>query len=72
MKNISLFIFFSLSTCLYSQNLVRNPSFEEYNICTNFFYQISYANYCSAGCEYGNHDEYFNCCMLNDPNIDNK
>ncbi len=51
------------------QNLVPNPSLEKFNICPNSFNQISYADYWAAGCQYGNHCEYFNCCMLNDTNI---
>lgn len=68
-KIIAVFIFLIANACV-AQNLVRNPSFEEYNVCPNNFRQISYANYWSGGCEYGEHDEYLNCCILEDLNID--
>ncbi len=70
MKIIMIFIFFTIANFCTAQNLVRNPSFEEYEVCPNNFRQISYANYWSGGCEYGEHDEYINCCILDDINID--
>ncbi len=70
MKKIVLTVLTTVYLQCGAQNLVNNPSLEEYSICPNNFNQISLANYWSAGCEYGNHDEYFNCCTLDDPNID--
>jgi len=65
---------FSILSCVlfsntFAQNLVKNPSLEEYSICPNDFSQIQFANHWSAGCEYGVSTDYFNACMLDDPNL---
>ena len=60
---IILFALFTINSN--AQNLVNNPSLEEYSVCPpNTFGHIELANFWHAGCEYGISTEYFNSCML--------
>jgi len=61
---------FSILSCVlfsntFAQNLVLNPSLDEYSNCPNMLTQISFSNYWDAGCESSSSD-YFNYCMTND------
>jgi len=62
MKTI-LFIIFMLviwqNAIVYGQNLVPNPSFEEYDTCPNDFAQIYFAKYWSS---FGYSPDYYNSC----------
>jgi len=69
MKKIITLLIISITNFSVAQNLLYNPSLEKFNLCPNFFNQISYADFWSAGCEYGNNDEYFNCCSLDSSNV---
>ena len=55
-----LFVIFNLNG--YGQNIVPNPSFEQYNICPNSWYQISYCQFWSS---YYETPDYYNTCSTN-------
>jgi hypothetical protein len=60
MKKLLLYIvFFFVAVFGYAQNLVPNPSFENYTSCPNSSYQIHYASGWSA---FRNTPDYFNSC----------
>jgi gliding motility-associated-like protein len=63
-----IFIFFFLLRSLTAncQNLVLNGSFEDYNLCPDFYNQINHANGWFALDGMGGSSEYFNAC--NNPN----
>ncbi|MBI2967080.1 MAG: T9SS type A sorting domain-containing protein [Bacteroidetes bacterium] len=64
-KNAHTIIFlmmFSFSHISFAQNLVPNPSFEQYSICPTNQDQISYATGWSS---YANSPDYFNSCSTN-------
>ena len=69
MNRVIAFLFILIANACVAQNLVNNPSLEEYSTCPNDFSQIQYAKNWSAGCEYGTSTDYFNSCMLADSNL---
>ncbi len=64
MRKVFIIFFALFSINSNAQNLVNNPSLEEYSMCPNTFAQIELANFWHAGCEYGISTEYYNSCML--------
>jgi len=64
MKKLLLLIFIFFSCLLQAQNLVPNPSFEDYSVCPNNYEQIDRADYWSS---YRPSPDYYNRCS---PNID--
>lgn len=54
-------IIFMISLNLSSQNLVNNPSFEQYTICPTGLNQF---NYCTNWYNFGMSPEYFNSCSI--------
>ncbi len=61
---------FSFPFFCFTQNLVINPSLEQYSECPNNVSQINYAVSWSAGCDYNTSSEYYNRCTLNDNPLD--
>lgn len=64
MKRVIALILFNFHFLCFAQNLLINPSLEQYSECPNDFSQINYAVCWSAGCEYNTSSEYFNMCAL--------
>jgi gliding motility-associated-like protein len=59
----TLFLSLILNCFLYSQNLVYNGSFEQYDTCPSAGFQLNYANHWfSANWGGGGSSEYFNAC----------
>jgi hypothetical protein len=67
-KRIITLLLVIIANFCFAQNLVLNPSLEQYAECPNNYNQINYADFWSAGCEYNTSSEYFNMCALNNPN----
>ena len=66
-KKLLIFSIFSINIC-FAQNLLLNPSLEEYSNCPNIYSQIQFADNWSAGCMANNTStDYYHCCMINDP-----
>ena len=68
MKKIIALILFNFAFFCIAQNLILNPSLEEYSNCPNNASQIQFANNWTAGCITTNTStDYYHCCMINDP-----
>jgi hypothetical protein len=57
-----ILLVFAQNLIIQAQNLVPNPSFEEFDPCPNAVYEISY---CQGWNSYGGSSDYFNSCAGN-------
>ncbi len=67
MKRIIIFIFFTVANFCTAQNLVNNPSLEDYSSCPNDLSQVDTALLWSNAVMWGGSSDYFNNCMLQVP-----
>lgn len=64
-KYLIIFIILIQSN-LQAQNLIQNPSFEEFTLCPNDDSQIEYSEHWQCAVEWGCSSDYFNTCMFSD------
>lgn len=70
-KLLLLYFFLIFSQIILAQNIVPNPSFEDYDTCPNFINQVNYANEWTNMCS-GSPDYYNKCAdQISDVSIPN-
>ena len=70
MKKIIVIFLINFSFICYAQNMVNNPSFEEYRLCPNEWSQIENAINWHNSVEYEFSSDYFHECMFTNTIID--
>ncbi len=66
MKKIIVIFLINFSYICYAQNMVNNPSFEEFTQCPDDDSQIEYSEHWQCAVEWGCSSDYFNTCMYSD------